>query len=134
MCADVHLEVNQFSFKVVDFGSSIVRLPRNQYMPGWTIVVLRRHACELFELSRDEGLEFWTAVSDVARALDQIYRPVKINYGVFGNLSPHIHCHVVPRFLGEDPGRPLNMGAGEVLLTEAEYAERIELMRRALRA
>jgi len=62
-----------------------------------------------------------------------MYQPVKINYGVFGNLSPHIHCHMVPRFAGDDPSEPLNMGAGEVLLSDAQYSDRIDALRRALR-
>jgi diadenosine tetraphosphate (Ap4A) HIT family hydrolase len=134
MCADAHLDENPFSLKIADLPVSIARLVRNQYMPGWTVVVLRRHACELFDLSSDELTDFWSEAASVARAVQAVYAPVKINYGVFGNLCPHIHCHVVPRFAGEDPRRPLNMGEQDVQLTEAEYAQRLTALRQALQA
>jgi hypothetical protein len=35
-----------------------------------------------------------------------------MNYAVVGNLSPHIHLHLVPQFFSDDPTLPLNMQAG----------------------
>lgn len=54
MCADLHLDENPFRLKVAELRQSYVRLPRNQYLRGWTVVALRRHASELFELSDAE--------------------------------------------------------------------------------
>jgi diadenosine tetraphosphate (Ap4A) HIT family hydrolase len=132
MCADAHADENPFSFKIADLPASIARLSRNQFMPGWTVVILRRHACELFELDPTDLTSLFSDVAAIARALQQVYAPVKINYAVFGNLTPHIHCHVVPRFEHEDPSKPLNMGEQEVFLTAAEYADRLEALRTAL--
>jgi diadenosine tetraphosphate (Ap4A) HIT family hydrolase len=134
MCADAHLDDNPFSLKIADLRSSIARLVRNQYMPGWCVVVLRRHACELFELSADELADFWSDVAALAQAIQAVYQPVKINYAVYGNLCPHVHCHVVPRFAGEDPRKPIDMAEHEVLLSEPDYAQRIQALRRALEA
>ena len=72
MCADIHLDENEFSYKVAEFRHTLVRLPKNQYVRGWTIVVLKRHASELFELKDAELSAFWRDVSSVARALDQL--------------------------------------------------------------
>jgi hypothetical protein len=44
MCADIHLDENEFSYKVSEFEHTYVRLPKNQYQRGWTLVVLKRHA------------------------------------------------------------------------------------------
>lgn len=68
-----------------------MRFVRNQYRRGWTILALKRHATELFELDPNELAEFWQEVVRVAHALNDLYRPVKINYAVFGDLCPHIH-------------------------------------------
>ncbi len=132
MCADMHEAENPFSIKVADLDWSVVRLARNQYRRGWTLVILRRHASELFELGDAELAGFWREVAQVARALDRVYRPAKINYGVFGNLCPHIHCHLVMQFPEDDPTRPLDMQAGHVVLGEAEYAEMVSTLRDAL--
>src|SRR4051812_2936354 len=84
MCADIQLDENPFSFKIAELRQSYVRLPKNQYMRGWTVVALRRHASELFELSDAEVLGFWKDVAQVAKALDRIYRPANISYSVMG--------------------------------------------------
>jgi len=128
-CADAHLDENPASFKVADLDYSIVRLPKNQYMRGWTVVVLKRHANELFELGEDELAGFWREVALAARALDDIYHPAKINYCVFGHHCPHIHCHLLVHSFDEDPSKLIDMHEGEVFLTDAEY----EQMRTALR-
>ena len=132
MCADMHLEVNAFSYLVAELERSYVRLVRNQYRRGWTILALKRHAAELFELAEDEHAEFWREVACVARALDDLYRPVKINYSVLGNLCPHIHCHLVLQFGDDDPHTPPDMQEREVLLSEAEYARLVGQLRAAL--
>ncbi|MGH7233391.1 MAG: HIT family protein [Nitrospiraceae bacterium] len=33
---------------------TVAYLHDDQFFPGWTVLVLRRHATELFDLSRDE--------------------------------------------------------------------------------
>mgnify|MGYP001237925156 CR=1 FL=1 len=95
MCQDGHLPVNPFSFLVVELVHSYVRLPRNQFMRGWTLLILKRHACELYELTSTKLVGFFAEVARVAQAVAGIYQPAKLNYGVFGNLCPHIHCHIV---------------------------------------
>ena len=132
MCADIHLESNAFSFLVTELPRSYVRFARNQHRRGWTILALKRHAAELFEFAPDENSEFWQEVARVARALDTVDRPVKVNYGVFGNLCPHIHCHLVLQFRDDDPRKPVDMNEREVELTPAEYAQAVGDLRRAL--
>ena len=132
MCADLYLDVNPFSFKVAEFEHTYVRLARNQYLRGWTLVMLKRHANELFELTDAELLGFWRDVATVAQALDRLYSPAKINYAVLGNLCPHIHCHLVVQTYASDPTKPLNMNEQEVLLSEPEYARMIGELQHAL--
>jgi diadenosine tetraphosphate (Ap4A) HIT family hydrolase len=47
-------------------------------------------------------------VTAVARALEAVFRPVKLNLMTLGNGVPHLHTHVVPRYPGDPaPGGPL---------------------------
>ncbi|MBI5410656.1 MAG: HIT family protein [Nitrospirae bacterium] len=80
---------------------TVAYLFEDQYFPGWTVLVLKRHATELFELNREERNQLIEEVSAVARALAEVFKPVKINYGLLGNQLPHIHWHVVPRLAGD---------------------------------
>lgn len=135
ICADAHLDDNPFSIKVAELDWSWFRFGRNQAARGWCIVILKRHASELWELDDAELAGFWRDVARAAQAVDRVYQPAKMNYAVYGNLCPHIHCHLIPQALAADPMKTLEaMGGPEVKLEPAEYAATIEALRRALDA
>jgi diadenosine tetraphosphate (Ap4A) HIT family hydrolase len=132
MCADIHLEVNAFSFLVAEMRQSYFRFARNQYRRGYSIVSLKRHANELFELSDDELAGYWRDVADAAAAIQRVFAAVKINYAILGNQCPHIHCHVLPQLAGDNPPRLLDMTDGQVLLTDRQYEEILTHLRQEL--
>jgi diadenosine tetraphosphate (Ap4A) HIT family hydrolase len=129
MCLESGLDENSHSFKVIELKRSIVRFNKNQYMQGWTTLVFKRHASELFEMTSEERAGFWNEVSLVAKALSEIYHPAKINYCIWGNIMPHLHCHLFPRSFDDDPGRPINQNEKEVFLAKEEYREIIDKIR-----
>ena len=116
---------------IADLPESVAYLHTDQFLPGWSVLVLRRHATELFDLGRDERARLMDEVSDVARALTLAFDARKINYALFGNLVPHVHWHLIPR-LATDPAprEPVFAIAHEpVLLGTAERADRIARIR-----
>jgi len=121
LCQDSFADENQHSFKIIELKKSIVRFNKNQYMPGWTTLVLKRHATELFELEPDERADFWDEVSLAAKTLYDVYRPAKINYCIWGNIMPHVQCHLFTRTFDGDPSKPINQNEKEVFLDKAEY-------------
>src|SRR5207247_3922127 len=74
----------------------------DQFFPGWTVLVLKRHAAEPWELERDERNALMDGVTQVARALATVYEAKKMNYELLGNQLAHIHWHLVPR-RADDP-------------------------------
>jgi diadenosine tetraphosphate (Ap4A) HIT family hydrolase len=88
--------------RIADCGTSIAYLFEDQFFSGWTVLVLKRHATELFQLSANERHRMIDEVSETADALTQVFHPIKINYELLGNQVPHIHWHLIPR-LPEDP-------------------------------
>lgn len=87
---------------IADLGLSKSYLHDDQFFPGWTVVVFKRHATELFHLAPTERILLMEEVSRIAKALSQVYEAKKINYELLGNQLPHIHWHVIPR-LASDP-------------------------------
>ncbi len=132
MCADIHLEENPHGFLVVELKQSFVRLPRNQYLRGWTIVAFKRHVCELFDLSPQELSEFWQDVASVAQALNKLYSSPKINYAVYGNGCPHIHCHIIVQSYEAAPYLFTEINEQIVHLDPDEYQKIIADMRALL--
>ena len=119
---------------IADCGPARAYLHEDQFFPGWTLLILKRHATELYELDREERAALMEAVTDVARALAVTFGAVKMNYELLGNLLPHIHWHLVPR-LADDPipRQPAWMLPHEPrLLTPSERRARIDAIRRRL--
>ena len=90
---------------IADFGLTQAYLHDDQFFPGWTVLVLKRHATELFDLTQDERGRLMEDVTEVALARDMVFDPVKINYELLGNKLPHIHWHVIPRLAGDPAPR-----------------------------
>ena len=88
--------------RISELRESVLYLHTDQFFPGWSVLVLRRHATELYDLERDERARVMGEVSDVARALKMAFDARKINYALFGNVVPHMHWHLIPR-LASDP-------------------------------
>ena len=43
------------------------------------------------------------------QAIDAAFQPMKINLMTLGNWSPHLHTHVVPRYVDDPaPGNPIH--------------------------
>jgi diadenosine tetraphosphate (Ap4A) HIT family hydrolase len=78
---------------------------------GAACVIAKRHVIEPFELETDEWVGFFGDVLAVARAINELFEPVKLNYEIHGNTIPHLHANLFPRYEG-DPfeGGPIRGG------------------------
>ena len=83
--------------KIADLGRSVAYLNEDQFFPGWTFLVLERHATELFQLEARERDELMAEVTRVAAVLAELFHARKMNYELLGNQIAHIHWHLVPR-------------------------------------
>jgi diadenosine tetraphosphate (Ap4A) HIT family hydrolase len=77
---------------------------------GYSIVVWRgRHVADVSEMTAEEVSAYWLEVMVAARAISAVFAPCHLNYNVLGNAVPHVHTHVVPRYLDDaSPGTPLS--------------------------
>jgi diadenosine tetraphosphate (Ap4A) HIT family hydrolase len=69
--------------------------------PGFCRVILRRHVREMTDLEAPERARLMQVVFAVEAALRACVRPDKINLASFGNVVPHLHWHVIPRFAAD---------------------------------
>ena len=120
--------------QIIELPHSCVTLNRDQFFPGYVLLFTKEHVTELFHLDRDVRTSLMEEISSVAQVLYTIFTPAKINYELLGNMVPHIHWHIVPRFTSE-PLWPRPIWAEpheEVLLSPDEYRQRIKIIRSAL--
>lgn len=86
---------------VAESDASWVTMGEDAPMPGYACVVFRRHVVELHDLSDAESVAFMCDVRRLSAAVLDVTQAVKLNYEVHGNTLPHLHLHVLPRYVGD---------------------------------
>jgi diadenosine tetraphosphate (Ap4A) HIT family hydrolase len=128
-----HEQTNAHGYTITDLQISRLRLARNQFVPGYCVLICTHHVPEPYHLPRDEQMRFFDDLMRAAQALEAVFTPIKMNFQLLGNLVPHLHAHLVPRYYDDPaPGRPFAPGAEVVTLTPEGYSERVRLIRAAL--
>lgn len=120
--------------RIIELEHSFVILNRDQFFPGYTLLFTKGHVTELFHLDHAVRSGLTEEVNAVAKALHTLFQPDKINYELLGNMVPHIHWHLIPRFT-TDPLWPRPIWAeshDEKLLSAEEYHQRILAIRQVL--
>ena len=125
---------DDYGHTVADLSMGRLRLCANQSIPGYCVFISRIHVCEPYELSSRQRVAFFEELMQVGQALERAFQAVKLNFEILGNAVPHLHCHIKPRYYDDPaPGYPINPDDRLVLLTAAEYQERVAAIRREVR-
>ena len=66
--------------------------------PGYVRVVWNEHVREMTELGDEERQRLMRTVFAVELAQREVLAPLKINLASLGNMTPHLHWHVIARF------------------------------------
>ena len=126
---------DEADLQIAELEHSYVILNRDQFFPGYSFVFTKVHVTELFHLDQPTRSAILEEVNAVAAALHAVFQPTKINYELLGNMVPHMHWHLVPRFT-TDPlwPRPIWSEPHEpVSLNASAYAAWIAKIRQAMR-
>ncbi len=95
--------------------------------PGFCRVIWNDHVKEMSDLAPPDRMAINDAVWHVELALRDVMAPGKVNVASLGNMTPHLHWHVIPRF-ADDAHFPNPVWTQSVRTTE----EPILAARRAL--
>lgn len=108
MCAEGRPDATPHGIRFFAGEVADAYLRRASIQRGLSVVVWRgRHVAEPSELTEEEAADYWRELLLVGRAIEQVVRPIKMNYNLLGNSLPHLHTHVVPRYADDPkPGWP----------------------------
>lgn len=103
-------------------------LERHAIARGHAIVIFRgRHVADFTSLTAAEAAAYWCDVHTVAQMIEQVFAPCHMNYQLLGNSVPHLHVHLVPRYIDDpSPGRPLPWEPKPV--DESEFHRQVRLL------
>lgn len=113
--------------------------------PGFTRVIWQDHVREMTDLDPADRLRLMEAVWTVERVQRELLSPDKINLAALGNMVPHLHWHVIPRWRDDlhfpdavwaalPPGKDPAPSLARAKQVEARLAAYHEALTRALQA
>ena len=74
-------------------------------IPGYTRIIASRHVAEMSDLAESERQAVWRALHIAETVMRRCTGCHKVNLAEFGNMVPHMHWHVIPRWR-DDPWFP----------------------------
>ncbi|AIY39850.1 Diadenosine tetraphosphate (Ap4A) hydrolase [Collimonas arenae] len=69
--------------------------------PGFCRVIWNSHVKEMTDLPVADRSTLMAAVCKVESIVRAVMQPEKINLASLGNMTPHLHWHVIPRYLDD---------------------------------
>lgn len=118
---------------VCELSETIVALHKHQTWEGWCVLLLKDHAEHMHELDDSRHARVMSDVRTVARAIVKAFSPRRLNYECLGNVLPHLHWHVIPRYgpgVDPDPGNAVWVRPIHELESGVEPSRQAELIRR----
>lgn len=76
----------------------LVGLHSNQCYLGRSVIILKRHLEDMFDITEDEKNELFVITKHLRDTLRSAFHPDLFNYATLGNGVSHVHLHVVPRY------------------------------------
>jgi diadenosine tetraphosphate (Ap4A) HIT family hydrolase len=95
-----------------------VIMVNDEAYPGFVRVIWHDHVREISDLGKAERLALNDAVYRVEGAVRAVMAPLKINVASLGNVVPHLHWHIIPRY-ADDAHFPAPVWAAAVRITDA---------------
>ena len=117
----------------LDVSTAFLR-PTFQFYRGYSVLALRQHATELWELNQETRAQFVEDANRLAMAITKAFGAAKMNYAILGNTVAHLHWHLIPRY-SDDPDPEHNIWATstpDLTLSEDEFGQIASEIRRCL--
>ena len=87
---------------VAPLSVSSLYLAKNQTYRGQCVLILDvRHAARPDQLTAGEWASFCADLFTAQNAVSAVTRPDHINIESLGNVVPHLHWHIIPRYVGD---------------------------------
>ena len=126
--------LTEIMIEICPLQVSTLFLFRDQTHRGRCVVALNAHQTELFRLDDETLCAFSRDTARAAAAVQRAFEPDKINYAVYGDLVPHLHYHIVPKYRdGASWGKPFELNPlDKTLLGNEDYQAVIQKIARFL--
>lgn len=121
----LHPQLAADCMPVGGMGLCQVLLMNDVRYPWFILVPEREGITEIYQLSHGDQLLLIEESSVLARTMERIFRPDKLNIAALGNMVPQLHIHHIARFRA-DPAWPAPVwGRFPAQAYQAQEAQRL---------
>ncbi len=99
--------------------------------PAYTRLIHNEHVREMSDLSVEQRMQCMDIICRIEIAMRGVLGPDKINLAQFGNMVPHLHWHIIPRWRN-DPHFPESVWGPATTRTPSRQQEWTEKAERLL--
>ena len=115
-------DLEDFKFPVKKFSTATLYLNINQAYRGYCILVYdNKHVTRIDQLTDREWTMLARDIHAAETAIYQSMRPEHVNIASIGMIVPHLHWHIIPRYIG-DP-----RWGGPIWTTDLDEMELVKL-------
>ena len=109
ICAQIsQIETGNHPRLIAELSTGYAVLSESQFFRGYTLFLCKSPAPDLEDLPRELRFQFLKEMALVSEAVFETVKPHKMNVESLGNVVPHLHFHLFPRFLSEnEPQKPV---------------------------
>lgn len=68
------------------------------FYPGYVRLILNQHIAEMSDLDETTASMIFSTLLKIERCIRSVFKPDKINLASLGNMVPHVHWHIIPRY------------------------------------
>jgi diadenosine tetraphosphate (Ap4A) HIT family hydrolase len=108
------------SFPVAEWDLCHVRLKNDKSWHWLYLVPAREGIREIYDLTAEDQQLLVAEIARAGRAINDLFKPDKINTAALGNMVPQLHVHIFGRY-NNDPAWPKPVWAVDV--PEVPYSE-----------
>ncbi len=100
-CREDPVENEWWTF-VERLSTSKLCLSQNQTYRGQCLLIFEgKHAESIEELSEAEYVHFMNDLRHSVKSLQKVFKPDHLNIELLGNVVPHLHFHLIPRYMND---------------------------------
>ncbi len=106
---------------------------KNQAYKARCVLAYNEHVAKIVDIEDDKYINYLMAIKKVSTALTNAFKPDQINLGFYADTVPHVHAHIVPKYVGTlDFGSTFQMNPSPVTLKDDEFEQIMQQIRQAL--
>ena len=134
MDTKIDIYEEKYGIKICDLEISTAYLLSNQQSRGRSILIFKNKAKDITRISALERSIFMDDLTRFARGIRAVFSPDAFNYASYCDVEERLHTFVIPKYIdSKQYGEPFTLDGQEVVLSEEQYREMAEKIRKAIK-